>query len=120
MVDESNSIPEWDTRLALDNIDGDPADLKELLEIWLTQEPVLISRIQAALENQDTAQLHLAAHTLKGSLKLFGFLGASSKAQQMENAGKSGQIAEGAKILQLLENELRLVSHHVQGFLATN
>ena len=38
MIDESNFTPDWDARLALDNIDGDPADLKELLEIWLTQE----------------------------------------------------------------------------------
>lgn len=107
----------WDEKLAMANVDGNVQDLKELLEIWLRQTPCLLFDIRTALENNDHGSLHLAAHTLKGSLQILGIEAAVSISQALENAGRTELTSDGMNLLIQLESELNLVTPQILFFL---
>lgn len=106
----------WDETLAMANVDGHVQDMKELLEIWLRQAPCLLFDIRTALQNNDPVSLHLAAHTLKGSLQILGIEAAASIAQALENAGRTGLTTDGMNLLIQLEGELDLVTPQIVFF----
>ncbi len=110
----------WNEAIALANVAGDREILKELIEIWLRQTPRLSSDIIRAVQIENPDELHLAAHTLKGSLQLFGMDTAASVAAALENAGRTKNLAGGADLVHQLETELALVVPQVIAYQATH
>ena len=78
----------WNETVALSNVGGDVADLRDLLQIWLEQVPGLLSDIESALQEREPDRLYLAAHTLKSSLQLFGMDACGRVAEDLELAGR--------------------------------
>ena len=118
MSDSLPTGPVWDLELALKGVDGCVTDLKELLEIFLRQMPELVSDIRIALETNEADKLHLAAHTLKGSLQILCADAAEKAAADLETAGKKGQVTNGSEMLRKLETELARVREKSVEFLA--
>ena len=110
----------WDAELALANLDDCLEDLKDLLEIFLRQTPRLLRDIRSALENNDAQKLHIASHTLRGSLQILCADAAESLAGALETAGQQGRIADGTQLLPKLEEELAVITQQVQTYLATH
>ncbi len=83
-----------DWSAALESTGNDPQLLQELIEVFLDEGPMLLRAIRSALENQDAAVLRRSAHTLKGSLRIFGVTQGVELAQEIENRGKQ-QVWDG-------------------------
>jgi HPt (histidine-containing phosphotransfer) domain-containing protein len=97
MLDNDSQRLGWSDTLALINVDGDVNDLKDLLAVWLRQTPRLLGELVVAIQCKNSESLHLAAHTLKGSLQILGMAAASELAAALETAGRIDEL-EGASL----------------------
>jgi HPt (histidine-containing phosphotransfer) domain-containing protein len=88
----------WNRSAALQMLGGDEDLLNEMVEIFLSDSPKLLRRLEEALSVGDSSKLELAAHSLKGELQYLGVLEAIDQAQRLEIAGRDGEL-EGAEIL---------------------
>ena len=107
----------WNLESALKGVDGCASDLRELLEIFLRQTPALMVDIRSALESHDAKKLHLAAHTLKGSLQILCADEACAVAAELEALGNKGQTDSGGQLLSKLDTELASVLKGITDFL---
>ena len=80
--------------------------LSEVIDIFLTDGPQLMTTIRQAIERRDRGALAAAAHALKGSVGLFGQHGAYEKARRLEQAGKSGDLSGVEEVCGVLEREM--------------
>ena len=86
----------WYRTAALSFLGGDESLLNELLNLFLADSPKLLSQVQQSLLLRDRHRLELAAHTLKGQLQYLGAREAAGTAENLEAAGRTGQM-EGAE-----------------------
>ena len=117
MSDSLPMGPAWNLESALKGVDGCVSDLRELLEIFLRQAPALMSNIRSALESHDAKKLHLAAHTLKGSLQILRAGDACAFAAALEALGNKGQTDGGGQLLSELDTEMASVLKGITEFL---
>ena len=99
--DRQASCINWNT--ALETTGEDPALLDELVKIFLEEGPMRIGQIHQGLENADSSLVRRAAHTLKGSLRIFQATGGVELAFQIEKLGQEDELGEAAKLLDDLE-----------------
>jgi CheY-like chemotaxis protein len=85
------SPTEIDWTKALAAVGGDRKLLAEIVRIFLDEVPRLRSEIREAIEAHDGARLRRAAHTLKGSLRIFGESKSYELAETLETMGKENQ-----------------------------
>jgi HPt (histidine-containing phosphotransfer) domain-containing protein len=73
---QDNGIPEVkeiiDRDQLLKQIGGNAENLKEIVELFAVESEKLMTRMRDAITNEDPSELQRAAHTLKGSISLFG------------------------------------------------
>lgn len=82
-----------DMATALRAVNGDHDLLNQIFAAFLEECPILVKNIEAALTTGDARACQMSAHTLKGAVRTFGAETASRLAQEMEAAGKSGDLA---------------------------
>lgn len=78
--------PVFDYEDFLDRIDGDVVLLKEVIEIFLKDTPVLMADLYSAIKSGDTEAVERAAHTLKGAT-------ANISAKRMQSLSQHIQLA---------------------------
>jgi PAS domain S-box-containing protein len=88
------SAPIFNRDEALRNVGGDEAILAEMIELFSAECPKQMANIAAAYQTGDHVALSRAAHTLKGSVSLFGAEGARAAAQRLELIGRDGKMEE--------------------------
>ena len=93
---EPASLVDW--ALALDIVGGDAGVLSEVLEAFLVESPRQTQAIERAVQAGDAAALHLAAHTLKSSLRYLGAKESQELAFRLEQAGRANAVAESRAI----------------------
>jgi signal transduction histidine kinase/CheY-like chemotaxis protein/HPt (histidine-containing phosphotransfer) domain-containing protein len=96
---------------ALRNVGGDDAILAEMVELFATECPKQMAAIAAANEAGDRAALSRAAHTLKGSVSLFGAEQAKAAAQRLELIGRDGRWDEYPQAWADLERHIDQLLH---------
>jgi CheY-like chemotaxis protein len=94
----------------LARIDGDRSFLAELLDLFRADYPVQVRKGREAVVRNDATELQRAAHALKGTLKNLAAPAASHLAEELEEMGKSGDIALAAGKMMALEKELANVA----------
>ena len=94
---------------ALEATGDDHSLLGELVTLFLDESSTLLSDIRRAIEQEDAELLRRSSHTLKGSLRIFDSRRAIDYAAQMEQLGKSEQLAQAPALLEELEPRLKLV-----------
>lgn len=94
----------WDA--AVEQLEGDVGLLSEIAEMFLEESPGLLSKIQEAAAQGDSAALERAAHTLKGSLGNFGAQPAFDAAQRLEHMGRDGDMSGAGAACATLETEI--------------
>jgi two-component system, sensor histidine kinase and response regulator len=99
----------WNRSAALQMLGGDEDLLNEMVEIFLSDSPKLLDRIGQALSLGDSAKLELAAHSLKGELQYLGVQEAIDQAQQLEIAGRDGELDGAENLLEALRGRLILI-----------
>lgn len=92
-----------------ERVDEDPELLRDLTAVFAGELPGMLSRIEAAIQNTDTAELEKAAHKIKGSALQFSAPRAAEAAQQLEELGRSGKAAGAEMLLRTLQQEIDLL-----------
>jgi len=104
----------------LSHTDGDRALVAELVTIFQTEAPGMLSDIRCAVEAHDARALESAAHRLRGSVGSFGARLASDAALILEMMGREGALGRAPACLIDLEREIQrvqdaLLSHATEG-----
>ena len=110
MTDEQNGsegLINWPA--ALEAAAGDEDLLLDLVGVFLDEAATLLADIRRAIAAQDAVLLRRAAHTLKGSLRIFESTVASGLAFQLEEMGKNAAFADAPGVLAKLEPQMELV-----------
>ena len=95
-----------DRAAALSNVGGDVALLREIVELFLEECPRMVEAIQRGIDAGDAAGVQRAAHTLKGSVSVFGAHRTVELALQLECMGRAGDLTGAAEAMGLLAAEL--------------
>ena len=96
----------FDRAAALERVGGDEQLLREIAGICLDECPALLADIQAAVARKDGVELRRAAHTLKGSMAVFGADAVHEAAWGLEQAGRDGDWGAAGPGLAALESRL--------------
>lgn len=86
-------------------VEGDLDLLAEMIELYLTSSPLLMSEIESAVAAQDADKIQRAAHTLKGVLKNMCATTCAEAALELEMLGKQGNIENAGQTLATLKSE---------------
>ncbi len=89
--------PAFDRARALQFVSGSEQLLSEIAAVFLEHTPQILKEIHTAIATRDAKSLERAAHTLKGSVSVFGADAAGAAAQELEALGRAGAV-EGAEI----------------------
>ncbi|WP_231615435.1 response regulator [Novipirellula artificiosorum] len=84
----------FDPEAMLRNTGGDVAFAKQLIEMFQTESILQLQEIQSAVEQRDAAAIQSAAHTLKGSVAIFGADPCMDAVRKLEGISKQGDLTE--------------------------
>ncbi|MDW8037805.1 MAG: PAS domain-containing protein [Thermoguttaceae bacterium] len=107
----SEQVVDW--QRALGAVRGDEHLLQTLLLTLLQEAPECFQNLQQAAAQQDLARLRLAAHSLKGSLRLLGSTPAYEQAWAIEQLAQAGTFPT-QQTMQELEKALNQLLHEVK------
>ena len=99
-------VPAFDQDAALDNVGGDIATLKEIIEVYLQECPGWLKAMREGLESGDAAKVNRVAHTLKGGVSTFGPTRACGLAERLEIMGREKNLIGGEEVLAELEEAI--------------
>jgi len=102
----SSTATSLDVSVLLAGFNGNRALLGEVIDIFLTDAPQLMTTIRQAMEARDGAAVAASAHALKGAIGLFVQRGAYQKARDLEQLGKSGDLTSVVEVFASLEREM--------------
>jgi len=88
---------------------GDQKLLRSLVETFLADAPKNISTLRRALARKDARALATAAHSLKGSLGIFGADCAAAAARNLQVIGRAGDLEGAAREFRALEDEIEIL-----------
>ena len=80
--------------IALERVGGDEELLREIAGLFLEDYPSLMSKIGQAVATNDAYNLERAAHSLKGSIANFGSESAYQASLDLEQIGRSKDLAK--------------------------
>ena len=95
-----------DRAVALESVGGDLVLLKQLVDLFLDDQPRIMADLRAAVGQGDAAGVHRAAHTLNGTMSHFGALAAYEAAKGLELMGRAGDLVGAAEAFAALEKEM--------------
>jgi CheY-like chemotaxis protein len=98
-----------DRAKALEYVAGDERLLRELVDLFARDCPGLLTELDEALARGELPRLRRLAHTLKGSLELFGARAAFEAAWTLERLAQAGDLAEARRAHPALLEEVRRV-----------
>jgi HPt (histidine-containing phosphotransfer) domain-containing protein len=85
------TLLDWDR--ALENADGSEELLIELAGLFIEECPEMMRQVRAAIDADDAPALQRAAHSLKGSARIFATAPASEAARRLEMIGAAGDLS---------------------------
>ena len=97
---------EVDWSQALQSVDGDRELLSVVVDAFLEEAPRMRDQIRTALETKNAPDLQRAAHTLKGSLRVFGAPTATELSAQLETQGKVARFDGASELWAAIERNL--------------
>ncbi|MCA9135770.1 MAG: response regulator [Planctomycetales bacterium] len=100
---KTNQQVDWSEALNL--CSGSQSLLKEILEAFLVETPVLLNELEVSLAASDLATARRAAHTMKGSLRAIGLVAVGEIAYEIEKRLGAGTIDGIDPLLKSLQHE---------------
>lgn len=108
----------FDPLIARRQVDDDEALLKEVILLFLEDNPKREADLQQAMEKRDAALLERTAHTIKGSCVIFGAADARNSAHDLELLGHSGDFERALTAMVRLSKEIQRLTGDLKGYLA--
>ncbi|GEM_PF-5254025 len=84
---------------------GDGKLARSLVKTFLADAPKKLSALRRALARKDAERVAVIAHSLKGSIEIFGAPKATAAARSLQALGRSGNLDGAAGEFQTLESE---------------
>jgi HPt (histidine-containing phosphotransfer) domain-containing protein len=98
-----------------ERVEGDAELFEEMIELYLSSSPLLLTEIESAVAARDREKINRAAHTLKGVLKNMCATTCAEAALELETIGKTGDLERAAQSLGTLRQEY----HRLKSVLTT-
>ena len=99
-------LHQLDESIALTRVGGDAELLCEVIGLFLDDYPHSLEKIREAVNAGDSSGVEQHAHSLKGSVSIFGAKDALDAAFTLEKQGRSGDLTAAADGLERLEQAL--------------
>ena len=80
--------------------------LKEIVQLFVVESEKLLTRIWESIANKNASDLQRAAHTLKGSIRLFGLERPAAAALRLEIMGRDKNLVSAEQTLLKLNKEV--------------
>jgi HPt (histidine-containing phosphotransfer) domain-containing protein len=93
----------WNVARTLEHLGGDETLLMEVLDIFLAEAPKHLDALRVAVTQGLAGTVETAAHTLKGELGYLGIPEISRMAAQLEDMGRSRNLAGAPPLLAQFE-----------------
>ncbi|MEM9589277.1 MAG: response regulator, partial [Planctomycetota bacterium] len=103
---QSVPVPVFDAELLRRNTGGSPAVVRQMIEMFRSESERQLADVAAAVEHSDATSLQESAHTLKGSIGIFGAPRCFEAAYTLEQLGRSGDVGRSQEALKKLRREL--------------
>ncbi|MBN2312447.1 MAG: response regulator [Sedimentisphaerales bacterium] len=108
---QGNAVKEDEERLdgdkILEHTGGDTETLKEIVELFFEESAKLMATIRDAISTKNSSELQRAAHTLKGSIRIFGVKRPAAAALRLEIMGRDQDLAGAEEAYSTLEKEIK-------------
>ncbi len=98
----------------IDNVDGDPELLEEIVDLFFESSVEILDTIQAAVMKADAESLNASAHQLKGALANVGAKAATAAASELEQLGRAGTMTGLETAWESLETEMNRLEPELQ------
>jgi HPt (histidine-containing phosphotransfer) domain-containing protein len=89
-----------------ENCAGDESLVKEILELFQKEGPVLLADVRTAVGKREGIAIKRSAHRLKGALVSLGAVPATSLARELEQAGQENDLERAPTLQRRLEVEM--------------
>jgi signal transduction histidine kinase/DNA-binding NarL/FixJ family response regulator len=110
------AIPGDSDAAMLQRVGGNAELLQRVIDIFRKDYPKRLALLRKGLARKDAAVLAAEAHTLKGSVSIFGAETARQLAEELQNMGRAGQLAGAAERLAQLEEEIANLEKKLRGY----
>lgn len=114
-IEQAEGMIQWGA--LLESTGGDRDLMRELVRAGAEEIPQLLARIQAGSDDENSAIVRRAAHTLRGSMRMFGAERAGELAGEIEEFAKDQVWGEIPERFQNLANEVAKVTADLQYYL---
>jgi HPt (histidine-containing phosphotransfer) domain-containing protein len=84
----------FDLDTARECVGGSEQILKEVIDAFFEESPMLMEQIRQAISDGDVGELRRAAHTLKGTVAVFGANFARQAAWRLEKMGRDADLTD--------------------------
>lgn len=88
--------------------EGEPDVVEEMMSVFLSDAPSLVSDIRNAVERSDAESLSMAAHRFKSSSFQMGAARMGELCLQLENKGEEGELSGTKELFVELEQEFEV------------
>lgn len=110
-TESGGSSDSWKEANALESVEGDKELLKELIEIFIDDYPVVIKSLEEAFNSKECGQVEKVTHRLKGAMSNFGPGPAVELALRLEMIAREGDFEGAWEIYpDLIEASEKLIS----------
>lgn len=106
-----------DVEDALGRLGNDEDLLREIIKIYLEDAPELLDKIHVAIANDDGSSLMRAAHSLKGLAATLSAQEVFGVAVKLEHLGVARNLAEAAKTVAEVDQQVAALNDAVSNYL---
>ena len=92
---------------------GEPDVLTEVLQMFLAEFPPRMNRLRIAWASQNIEEMYRAAHSLKGSAGNIGAERLMKVCSQLDEMGRSGDLANASPLVDALASEFDKVAAEI-------
>ncbi|MCP5467681.1 MAG: response regulator [Deltaproteobacteria bacterium] len=103
----------YDHASVMERVGGDETLMREIVQIFVEESPLLLHEIEGAIHEKDSHKLERSAHSLKGSVSNFSAKKAYDAAYQLEKIGHEGDIETAEEIYKNLEKEIKVLTEEL-------
>lgn len=96
---------------------GEPDVLAQVLSLFLQEVPKRIERLEAAWQSGDHAEVHRAAHSLKGSAGNIGAQSMFAVCRDLDDLAQAGDLTKSADLVAALAREYARVETEIKRLL---
>ena len=118
-MDEGTGADRVDLSELLEQFDGDRAVVCEIVEAYLLETRENLERLPERLARGDAREVRRQAHTLGGTMRLFGVTTAEQLARRLEHLAASGDLARAGELVSDLVAAARHVLPELERFVAS-